>query len=164
MSETERIAVQLENSIAGPAWYGPALLEALGGVTSADASRRPIPGWKSIWELVLHVIAWQRVALRRLGGDKAELEIGGPEDWPTPPAPGDRAWEDAIARVRAANAELAAAVRALPAERLEQPIVPGYSTCYHHLQGVAQHNAYHAGQIVALKRALGLPAVLPRQT
>jgi len=160
--ETERLATQLENSMNGNAWYGPAFLEALRGVTAAQATARPIPGWKSIWEIALHAIVWNDVALRRLGGDIAEFEIGGPEDWPAPP--GDEAgWQATIERLRTRNAMLAATTRTLDFERLDEPIVPKYSSCYQHLQGVVQHNAYHAGQVVALKRAMGLPAIAPAQ-
>ena len=162
MQESQRLATQLENSVNGNAWHGPALLEVLEGVSAAVASARPIAGWKSIWELVLHVIVWEDVALRRLGGDEAAFEIGGPEDWPAPPAAGDDAWRATLARVRATTAALAAAIRALPEARLDEPILPNYSTCYHHLHGVVQHNLYHAGEIVVLKRAQGLPAVAPK--
>jgi uncharacterized damage-inducible protein DinB len=163
MKETERLADELENSLEGNAWHGPALLEVLGDVSWTIAVARPIAGWKSIWELVLHVIVWEGVALRRLGGDPAQFEIGGPEDWPAPSAAGDEAWRATLDRLRSTTAALAAAVRALPEERLDQPILPAYSTCYHHLHGVVNHNLYHAGQIVVLKRALGLPAIAPKQ-
>jgi uncharacterized damage-inducible protein DinB len=161
MRETERLALQLENSLNGNAWYGPALLEALRDVTPAIAASKPVPGWKSIWELVVHAIVWQGVARRRLVGESAEFEIGGPEDWPQPPPPSDEAWRADVERLRASVLGLAAAVRALPEPRLDEPIIPNYSTCYQHLHGVVQHNVYHAGQIVALKRMLGLPAVAP---
>ncbi len=161
MKETERLAVQLENSVHGGAWHGPALLEVLADVAPPAAAATPIAGWKSVWELVLHVVVWQGVVLRRLGGDSAEFELGGPDDWPTPPPPTEQAWLAALERLRTSTTALAAAIRALPEERLDAPILPRFSTCYHHLHGVVQHNLYHAGQIVALKRALRLPAVAP---
>ena len=161
MKETERLALQFENSVNGNAWSGPALLEVLGDVSPDKAAARPIAGWKSIWELLLHSIVWQGVVLRRLGGDPAEFEIGGPDDWPAPPAASEAAWNVAMERLRTSSAALAAAIRALPEERLDEAILPKYSSRYHHLHGVVQHNLYHAGQIVALKRALGLPAIAP---
>ena len=63
--------------------------------------------------------------------------------------------------MRASTASLAAAIRALPEERLDQPIMEHFSSVYHTLHGIVQHNLYHAGQIAVLKRAIGLPAVDP---
>jgi uncharacterized damage-inducible protein DinB len=163
MQETERLASQLENSVNGNAWHGPALLEVLAGLPADAAAAKPVTGWKSIWELVLHVVVWEGVALRRLSGDHAEFELGGPDDWPAPPAATDAAWCLTLKRLRTTTTALATAIRALPQERLDEPILPKYSTCYHHLHWVVQHNLYHGGQIVVLKRALGLPAIAAKQ-
>jgi len=163
MKEPERLATQLENSLNGNAWHGPALLEVLGDLSPAVAAAKPVEGWKSIWEIVLHVIVWEGVALRRLGGEVAEFEIGGPEDWPAAPAASADVWRTTLERLRSTTAALAAAIRALPEDRFDEPILPKYSSCYQHLHGVVQHNLYHAGQVVVLKRAQGLPAVAPKQ-
>lgn len=163
MNETERLALQLENSVKGGAWHGPALLEVLEGMSPTAAATKPVAGWKSTWQLVLHITVWQGVVLRRLSGDVAEFELSGPDDWPPAPAPSDAAWRATLDRLLTSTTALVAAIRSLPDERLDQPILPKYSTCYHHLHGVVQHNLYHTGQIVVLKRALGLPAVAPKQ-
>ncbi|MGA2262460.1 MAG: hypothetical protein ABSH28_13620 [Acidobacteriota bacterium] len=39
MTEVERIADQLQRSMEGNAWHGPALLEVLEGVTAEEAAR-----------------------------------------------------------------------------------------------------------------------------
>ncbi len=161
MKETERLATELECSLEGGAWHGPALLELLAAVTPDAAAKHPIAGWHSIWELVNHVVIWQDIGRRRLGGDAAQVEIGGIEDWPVPKDASAAGWAAAIQALRASNEALAAAIRAMPETRLDQPILENMSTAYHTLHGVVQHNLYHAGQIVALKRAIGLPAVDP---
>jgi hypothetical protein len=43
-----------------------------------------------------------------------------------------------------------------PDERLDAPILPGFSSRYVSLHGAVQHNLYHAGQIALLRRALGM--------
>ena len=54
------------------------------------------------------------------------------------------------------NLSLRRAVEAFPEERLDQALVPDPPyTAYTQFIGVTQHNLYHAGQIVLLKRALG---------
>ena len=73
MSESARIADQLRRAFAGEAWHGDSLFEILEGVTAAQASARPIKNAHTIWELVLHIAAWDNAVLRRLGGVAVEL-------------------------------------------------------------------------------------------
>jgi hypothetical protein len=54
-TELARLEEQLQRSFEGEAWHGPSLRETLDGVTAEEASRHPIPGAHSIWELVLHL-------------------------------------------------------------------------------------------------------------
>ena len=48
-------------------------LALLDGVTAEQAAAHPIPGAHSIWELTLHIAAWESACLRRLEGDPAQL-------------------------------------------------------------------------------------------
>src|SRR4029077_12336526 len=80
ISEAKRIQEQLERAFDGGAWHGPAVLELLADVDAGKASARPIAGAHSIWELVLHIAAWDHAVARRLTGDRAELP--NEEDWP----------------------------------------------------------------------------------
>jgi uncharacterized damage-inducible protein DinB len=92
MREAERIADQLRRSIEGEAWHGPAVMELLAGLTAAQASMHPVNGTHSIWELVLHIRAWNGAILRRIRGEAVELEAA--EDWPAVSDSSDEAWED----------------------------------------------------------------------
>src|SRR5271169_5472946 len=58
LSEPARIADQLRRAFDGDAWHGPALLELLADVDAAAAAATPLADAHSIWELVLHVAAW----------------------------------------------------------------------------------------------------------
>lgn len=162
MKETTRIAEQLRRTVEGEAWHGPSLLELLDGVTPRQAAAKPIAGWKSIWELVLHAIVWQDVVRARLSGRFPKIALGGPKDWPPPPRATAAAWKAAVARLRRSNAALVQAARRLPKAKLDRPLREGASSGYVQLHGALQHNLWHAGQISALKRAQGL-AVLKKQ-
>lgn len=162
MKETARIAGQIRRSVSGPAWSGPSLLEALGGVSAKQAAARPIAGWKSIWELVLHAIVWQDAVRAHLAGRWPKIELGGPRDWPPQPArPTEAAWKAALAKLRRSNRALERAALAYPVSKLDQPLKKGATSAYVQLHGATQHNLWHGGQVVALKRALKLPAVVP---
>ena len=86
VSEAARIADQLCRAFDGSAWHGPALLELLEDVDAATAASKPLADVHSIWELVQHIAVWEDVGRRRLSGDRAQIEISSPEDWP----PADR--------------------------------------------------------------------------
>jgi uncharacterized damage-inducible protein DinB len=155
--ECMRLETQLRLSFEGPAWHGPSVLEALDGVTAEAAYEHPIAGAHSIWELVLHICAGYRLVLRRLEGNGRPLTLD--EDWPAVGATTPAAWLEATRALRELNADLRSAVLAFDAERLDEPLVaePPY-TAYTQFIGMTQHDLYHAGQIVLLKRAMMKPA------
>jgi uncharacterized damage-inducible protein DinB len=137
------------------AWHGPSLRALLLGVSAEEATRKPIPGAHSIWELVLHIAVWDEICTRRLQGEVIRATTGSPEDWPEGVGETNEArWQEAVARLFRAQAELARAVEALPEERLEDR-VPGWPWTNHlMIHGTLHHDLYHAGQIALLKRGL----------
>ena len=67
-TETARIAAELRRAANGPAWHGPALLEALADVTPSQAAARPLPAAHSIWEIALHAATWLDILHERTDG------------------------------------------------------------------------------------------------
>ena len=61
MSEIARLADQVRRAFEGDAWHGDSIKELLAGVTAATAAARPIKNAHSIWELVLHIAAWDEI-------------------------------------------------------------------------------------------------------
>ncbi len=57
-SAVDYLADQLERGFYGGAWHGPALHEVLEDVDAATANRRLLPTGKTLWEIVLHLAAW----------------------------------------------------------------------------------------------------------
>ena len=165
MSEKKGIAGELERGFAGQPWHGPSVTSVLQGVTAAEAAARPLPAAHSIWEIVLHMTGWTREVARRLHGGEPAMPAGG--DWPAPPAAGDPAlpaldiaWERAVAALHEAHREVIAALAAFPEERLREHVGLGWHDLplgtgvpYRvMLHGLAQHHAYHAGQIAVLRK------------
>jgi uncharacterized damage-inducible protein DinB len=151
MTELTRIQDQLQRAYDGDAWHGPPLRTLLADVTAPQAAARPIPAAHSIWEIVLHVIAWERVVVRRLAGQVVELPEQ--ENWPPIPDKSEAAWKATQDDLEAAHRQLATAIEHLDGARLND-MVPGKGhTVYVMLHGVIQHNLYHAGQIAVLKKA-----------
>src|ERR1035441_6101142 len=94
-SEAARIADQLRRAFDGEAWHGDSLFEILEGVTAAQAAARPIAGAHTIWELVLHIVAWDGAVLRRLGG--AAVELSDAQNFPPVRDTSEAAWRGALA-------------------------------------------------------------------
>lgn len=152
MTEVERIVDQLNRAFAGEAWHGPSLMAILEDITALQAATRPLDGAHSIWELVLHIAAWEHAGLRRLGGDRAYLSDA--EDWPTVVASNEAAWEQTKKTLKEGHREFQDAISKLDDSRLDEPIVAGLATVYVTLHGIIQHTLYHAGQIAILKKAI----------
>ncbi len=159
MKETDRIVHQLRRAYAGEAWHGPALLEMLQDVTPQEAIARPIPWAHSIWEIVLHATSWVWEVTRRLQGGTPGMPEAG--DWPEVTAVGEKDWNVACSTLGAAHEELAIALQAFHESELAERVGSQHSpaegtgtTYYAMLHGLAQHDAYHGGQISLLKLAL----------
>ncbi len=151
MTEVERILDQLNRGFAGEAWHGSAVMEILDGLTARQAAARPLNSAHSIWEILLHIAAWERAVRRRLEGDRAQLSPT--EDWPAVNDTDETSWTRAKELLRQAHEELCKAVSEMDDSRLDRPIIEGMSSVYVTLHGVIQHSLYHAGQIAILKKA-----------
>jgi|SRR5437870_3205413 len=154
MTEIERILDQLKRAYEGNAWHGPSVREVLNGITTEQAVARPLPGAHSIWELAHHIAVWENAGRRRLEGDRAQIDISSPEDWPPAEDTSEAAWEKAKASLDRGHQALSNAVARVPESRLDEPILEGMSSVYVTLHGIIQHDLYHAGQIAILKKTL----------
>jgi uncharacterized damage-inducible protein DinB len=150
-SEAGRIADQLRRAFDGSAWHGPALLALLEDVDAATAAAKPFENVHSIWELVLHIAAWDGAVHRRIGGSKAQLK--GRDNFPPVPRPTEANWGQAMAGVALVHEVLVNTVESLPDSRLWERVPGKKYDFYHMLHGVVQHELYHAGQIAILKKA-----------
>src|SRR5438067_10326062 len=154
MSEIDRILDQLKRAYEGEAWHGPSVKEALAGVTAEQAQARPLRNAHSIWELAQHIAVWEDAGRRRLEGERAQIAISSSEDWPPPEDASEEAWERAKASLDRNHRAFVEAITRVPESRLDEPVLEGMSTVYVTLDGVVQHDLYHAGQIVMLKKAV----------
>ena len=154
------LLADLRRIYEGNAWHGPSLLEAIADVSAAQAGMRPVPDAHSIYELTHHIAAWIGETTSRLHGNAP----GSPADGDFPPHAAvidDAAWADVRSRLERRQAELLEAVSGFDAARLDEAVDPknrkdadGPVTFRALLSGLAQHSAYHAGQIVLLRKAL----------
>lgn len=159
MNEVSRIIDELDRAYDGDPWHGPPLLAVLSGVTASQAAARPAVGSHSIWEIVRHLISWKDTVRRRIDGEPTASPIEG--DWPPVADSGETAWADALASLGRAQSSLREAVARLDETKLRElvgadrdPAAGTGTSTYVTLHGLAQHDAYHAGQIAILKKGV----------
>lgn len=151
MNEVAKLADQLHRAFEGDAWHGPSVFEALEGVDAKAAAARPIRGAHSIWELTLHIAAWEGIVRRRLAGEV--VTPTDEENFPPVNDESDSAWHKAKRTLQSRHEDLLQAVSGIPESRLSEQ-VSGKDYDFHHmLYGEVQHAVYHAGQMALLKKA-----------
>ncbi|MCB9895628.1 MAG: DinB family protein [Planctomycetes bacterium] len=150
--ESSRISGQVRQALVGDAWYGPPILTILTGVNADLAAGKPLKHAHSIWEIVLHLVATQRVLIRRLDGDRDTLNPPQSEEWPEVAGKTESDWRDLVEQFRANDELLRERIRNFRDDRLDAPLVPGGSSAYNNFHGYIQHNIYHAAQIGLLKK------------
>lgn len=159
MSAAQAIREQFERAHAGDPWYGTRRARFIEGVSAAEAASTPIAESPSMWALVLHMTAWTREVTRRLRGAEPHEPPEG--DWPPVGAPTEERWAAACEALAAAHAEAAAAFAALEPGEVDAPVgttrEPALGTGVTRagmMVGLAQHDAYHTGQLALLRRAI----------
>ena len=156
MREVVRIGSQLKRAVEGRAWHGPAMLEVLADVSAEQAASKPLAGAHSIWELVLHVAAWQTFVARAVEGEPMPpWDLPDEENWPPVVDAGEAAWREAVKSVGDGNRRMRDALRRLGDDDLDKTVQNREYSFYFMLHGVVQHIGYHTGQISLLKKAAG---------
>ncbi len=152
MTQAELIADELDRALRGPAWHGSSLTELLEGVTFEQAIQRPIPSAHNIWELVLHITSWANIATRRITG--GQVAPGHDEDWPLVGLATAEKWVALQNALVESHQKLRAALLVLDDAHLAANAPLSDKSVAVLLHGVAQHAAYHGGQIALLKKAV----------
>jgi uncharacterized damage-inducible protein DinB len=129
---------------------------ALKGLHADKRGVRPPGGAYSVWELLEHMRIAQHDILDFCVNPDYE-QMSWPDDyWPSSPAPpSPHAWDDAVARIRRDRETLQQLVRDVPDLFAGIPHGSG-QTYLREVLLVADHTAYHVGQLVLVRRLLGV--------
>ena len=152
MTLAESIADELRRALRGGAWHGPSLSEAVSGITVEEAMQRPIPAGHNIWELVLHITSWATIAMRRINGGYPEPFEG--EDWPESGEFTPERWASIVSDMVESHEQLCDLVSAMSDADLGRNAPGSDQSLAFMLHGVAQHGAYHGGQIMLLRKTV----------
>lgn len=151
--ETIRIAEIYQNVYNGEPWSGSSLTEILKGVTPEQAYSRKAPGCHTIWEIVLHIIAWRKFTLKKLQNDSTfDIPLNSDSDWPPVKGSYESSWINTLNELELIQYQLVALIEIMDEYKLDE-LVPGKKyTFYHLLHGLIQHDLYHVAQISLLKK------------
>lgn len=159
--DVDRLRRELDATIGGDPWYGSAVSRILEGIDAGHAAAHPVKGGHSVWQLVAHMTAWVNETNRRLRGSVHGPPLEG--DWPAVGPTTPEAWNAALSRLRQAHDDLARTLVAVGDADLDRQVAGDQIdasgqpvTCYQTVVGLLQHDAYHAGQIALLKKAMGI--------
>jgi DinB superfamily len=129
----------------------PARADLLFGLTLEQVALRPEGASHSIYDELWHAATWQRIVVERDAAARDALLRGG-ENYPSAAPDDEQQWHDLV-RLFLDGVRAAAAWGQTP-ERLALEAEPGV-TMADELHGLAVHNAYHLGKIVALRQRIG---------
>jgi len=131
--------------------------KALAALPAQARGVRPHGFECSVWELVEHIRIAQADILDFCVNARYAHHMAWPGDyWPPAPAPpSDTAWADSLAAYRRDLERLRQVARDVEDLTVLVPTGTGTQTYLRALLLTADHTAYHVGQIVAVRRALG---------
>lgn len=164
VSNIDSLTGEIRRAVAGDPWFGPSAATLLANMDATTAALRPESASHSVWEIVRHMTSWARYVAGRVGGAPAGEPAEG--DWPVVTATDAASWAEAVADLHRSHDELCEQLGKVLEESLDEvrPETPSDDngepvTLRRAVEGVAQHDAYHCGQIAVLKRLL--PRVEP---
>lgn len=152
MSEATTLAAMLKSVIDGPAWHGPSAMETIEAMSAEQARSKPLKNAHSVWELALHMIAWQEYAIRVVDGSQ-EAPLEGEADWPKlPDPPTEQAWDIAKRKLEGGMRELRERVMHLDEDRMRARVPGRDFPLKVLLHGIVHHHVYHVGQMALVKK------------
>lgn len=145
----EKITQLFNDLQQGDCWIGVNMQQALAGISAQQAARKLGENGNSIWQLVNHLVYWRETVILRLQGEDAYPP--GP-DFATPAIADESAWKNTLHEFNAAYVKLLQCLSRFDTSRLDKPSPKPGQTFYQLIMGCLQHDGYHMGQIVLLKK------------
>ncbi|HSC27999.1 MAG TPA: DinB family protein [Vicinamibacterales bacterium] len=129
---------------------------AVDGIPAAQRGVRATGFEHSPWQLLEHLRIAQEDILEFCLNPKYEHTMKWPDDyWPGVAPPSDAAWHESVARFKESREKVKALAR-LKDLTVTVPTGKKGQTYLRAILLVADHAAYHVGQLVAVRRALGI--------
>ena len=149
-NEINRILKQFAELQHGDHWTDNSFKEVLHGVDAVNAMKTIDGKTNSIWQLVAHVTYWRTLVVNRLTGTNNPPPF---QDFLLPNNCNEESWRQALHDFESAYHLLRNAIHHFNEENLYKPSPKKEQTFYELMLGCLQHDAYHLGQMMLLKKA-----------
>ncbi|MFQ6602575.1 DinB family protein [Flavobacterium sp. C3NV] len=152
MSESKRVSNLYQSIYNGNPWLEVTLANTLENVTAEQAYRKINPNLNTIWEIVNHLIQWRRNILRRVQG---EIITTPDHNYFVPILDSSEAsWEQSLQSLAKSQEMWNACLSDFNDADFEKIDQNNNHNFYEDIHGIIQHDVYHLGQIVILKKLL----------
>jgi len=149
MSEKQKIIQLFDELQQGDCWIGVNMQQALAGVDAATAVYKRKESGNNIWQLVNHLIYWRKTVMIRLQGKNARPPM---PDFYLPDDRSEASWQQTLKHFEEVYLSFRDTILAFDADTLDNDSPMKGQTYYQLLMGCLQHDAYHMGQMVILKK------------
>ncbi len=151
MTEKSRIISLYEKLYSGEPWIDVNLFDTLSNITAEQASKK-IHNCNTIWEIVVHMIAWRENVLRRLQGEVITTPANNYFSAVTDTS--DEDWEKTLRLLERSQQNWLSFLKDYDMKMINVQYPANQMTHHEHIQGILQHDCYHLGQIVLLLKLI----------
>jgi len=146
------LAKHLREVYFGGNWTSVNLKDTLAGLSWEEATR-PVHASNTIAALVFHMNYFVNAVLKVMKG--GQLDAHDKYSFDLPPVKDQSDWEQLLEKTWADASEFANMTEQMPEDRLVKDFAGSkYGSYFRNILGIIEHNHYHLGQIVILRKII----------
>jgi uncharacterized damage-inducible protein DinB len=151
-NEIEALIHRIDNTLNGEPWYGKAILSILEEVDAKKAAAHAGGSSHSILEILYHMNTWADFTLKRIEKDKNhDLVAAEAMDWRKMDTKLHN-WKKALAEYKAIHKKIITILKTKDDDFLLEMVDYRKYNFRFLINGLMEHNIYHAGQIALMNK------------
>lgn len=156
-NKIKELKKKFETVYEGSPWYGDSIKSLLKKISAKTALTKSNKNSHSIAELVSHMISWREFLLKRLQGDKEfDVDQENSFQWSRIDSNEKTAWKSLLKELDKNQRKILGKLEKLDDDFLTTPVSKRKYKMNYLIEGVIQHDLYHAGQILLLAKLINI--------
>src|SRR5688572_25161847 len=153
--ELKNFINQFQGVYIGPNWIGDSILSVLDDMPAEIAFQKPPGNRHSIAEILKHMMVWKYLLVNRLSGDNI-YDVDQEQSFDTSIYGGHTsdAFRKLLSDIDDCQRDLISLLEKAKPEVLHEQVAGRNYTMEYLINGVVQHDVYHFGQLVFIKKQL----------